>query len=285
MKNLTNNYFQRCGYNTLIELQADESRLNYEDELDKAIKAKLQNETDPLKIKQLEEEYKTNFPKDCYWPIKDPKRGVVYIPVSFKRYSELRNQKREELRLKDRESRCCIPSNLFKGKDGKWEIRINKNTKNEFKKCMEDCNKCPYTYRPEYKDNSVDYIRTGNMLSLNTIIEGKDGKDEEHLDCIQDNNIKDPFQKTMIEHKKSYFIELMKTYDSNKSFIILARMVNQLKNYISYEDMLEINSKAPAENLNFKEIALILNKPESTVKDWYYSVLEEILRKIKEIFE
>ena len=86
----------------------------------------------------------------------------MYVPCSIEYFFAWRNMMAEEHRKRDLETRCLVPSERY----------------SYFKKCMEDCSKCPY--HKEHRD--------GSPLSLDRFVEedGYEIADELHNTPLED---------------------------------------------------------------------------------------------------
>ena len=261
------------GYGTISELLADDKRLFYEDYSDKQIRLLYEKEIDKIKKEELLRKYKIRFPKQYYWPIKDVDNDIRYVPISISILNILRNEMRNELRKKDLESRCVIPYNYFLDSNGKWIIKEIGHMPKILKKCLCNCRRCPFKYN--HDDTVGDYERTGKAISLNRRTSEDGG---EMVDFVQDIEGITPFKKTIIEHRKRYLVSLLMQYDEESRFIIIAKRLNIFKRILN-ENIFTLLPEIPSEELNYVQIAKILNKSKSTIQERGERYFKEILEK------
>jgi len=159
-------------------------------------------------------------------------RKAMYIPCTEEFFHFYRNQEREERRARDIETRCVVPSAHF-----------------GFKKCMEDCDNCPYgKLKRDGAPLSIDYTYTNS-------------KGEEYEIEIEDDSPSSA--DLIIEEEKQ-------------------ELIKQLLDELKPEDrtILDLYSKGKSDS----EIAVVIKSKKRTVCDRRNKLIQELQIKIKKYF-
>lgn len=150
---------------------------------------------------------------------KDADRHLRYIPCTKEYLSFHRGLIRDEKRAIEIESRCNIPSDFFV-ENGVFVRRPDKNPRVGYKKCMHDCNHCPFEYNPNNPNDTTYYKRTGNPMSLNIELEDSDGNTIELLDKLVDTDNLNPEEKYILKKQNEELELAISKLDSNEQLII-----------------------------------------------------------------
>lgn len=159
-------------------------------------------------------------------------RKRMYIICELEYFYWYRNQEREERRKRDIESRCVVPSAHF-----------------GLKKCMEDCNNCPYG----------KLKRDGAPLSLDYMYTNKDG--EEFEIEIED---------------ESLSVDEQNEQDERMEFV--RQLLDELKGIDKQIIDLFLDGKKD------REIGEILNINVNTIKTKRTRIIQKLKIKIEEYF-
>ena len=185
------------GYGSLEELLADDSRFYMNDIEDKKLIREYLTESNPLLKEAIKAKLASRFPKDHWILYVDADGDKRFIPVTREFFYKYRNTLRNEVRKRDLESRCTIPSN-YELEDGHFVATKGMKKAGLLKKCMYDCNNCPLL-----NNESENYKRTGRPLSLNLEYNNQSGDTFELLDMIADTNTFTPYEYTLYEYYKN----------------------------------------------------------------------------------
>ena len=174
---------------------------------------------------------------------KDADRHIRYMPCTIEYLNFHRGLIRDEKKAKDMESRCNIPSEYFV-ENGAFVRKPDKNPRSVYKKCMHDCDHCPFEYDPSNPNATTYYKRTGNPMSLNIELNDSDGNTIELLDKLVDTDNLNPEEKYILKKQEEELELAISKLDSNEQLII----------------------KLSREGYSDSEIGQKLNIPRSTIQ-------------------
>lgn len=156
------------------------------------------------------------------------------------------NEKRNEVRRKETESRCKIPAYLIEI-DGVFVVDTDSPRANRqyLKICThKDCNTCPFKFDKAHPDYQVDYERTGNPLSMDYTFTDDDGdksekeyedKDTENpIDYVIRKEQEDALQKAILEMDTDYQ-EIFRLLMKGKSYSQIGLIIGKPKTTIQYK--------------------------------------------------
>lgn len=157
-----------------------------------------------------------------------------FVACSEEYYKWLRNEERNNKRKIDEESRCKIPAFLIE-KDGKYvKDEGSRANRNFYKTCRhKDCLTCPFI-------NDNNYVRKGNALSLDSIIEDGlyndfiDEETETPLEYVDRKEKDESLIKAvnLLKDEEKYIFNLLK---EGYSYSQIGKMLNYSKSKIQFK--------------------------------------------------